>query len=126
MALATAQRPPFDSAGTGSPATDAAGFSIDSGREPYACPMLSKRSLEIIQFVLTLASTCAVVEASRAEASPHDRPGYHVSVPAQREARDRSMSDLARTERKRREAEQQLSRRGAKLGQALTQRQSPV
>jgi hypothetical protein len=88
--------------------------------------LASKRTLEIIQFVLTLASTCAIVEASRAEASLHDRPGYHVSVPAQREARDRSMSDLARMERKRREAEQQLSRRGARLGQALNQRQSPL
>jgi hypothetical protein len=85
--------------------------------------LASKRFLEITQFVLTLASTCAVVEASRAEAPLHARPGYYVSVPAQREARDRSMSDLVRMERKRREAEQQLSRRGAKLGQGLQQRQ---
>jgi hypothetical protein len=81
--------------------------------------LASKRFLEIIQFVLTLASTCAVVEASRAEAPPHAQPGYYVSVPGEREARDRSMSDLVRMERKRREAEQQLSRRGAKLGQSL-------
>ena len=88
--------------------------------------LASKRFLETIQFVLTLASTCAVVEASRAEPPLHDRPGYHVGVPAQRAARDRSMSDLVRMERKRREAEQQLSRRSAKLGRALTHRQLPA
>jgi hypothetical protein len=82
----------------------------------------AKRFLEVIQFVLTLASTCAVVEASRLHAPLHDRPGYYASVPQQREtAGDRSFGDLARVERKRREAEQQSSRRGSALGQALEQ-----
>jgi hypothetical protein len=82
----------------------------------------NKRFLEVIQFVLTLASTCAVVEASRISAPVHDRPGYHSSIPQPREAaRDRSLADLARMERKRREAEQRSSRRGFGQGQALAQ-----
>jgi hypothetical protein len=83
----------------------------------------NKRFLEIIQFVLTLASTCAVVEASRISALPHDRPGWYTSMPQPHEAsRDRSLADLARMERKRREAEQRSSRRSLGLGQALLQR----
>jgi len=84
----------------------------------------NRRFLEITQFVLTFASTCAVVEASRIHAPLHDPPGYHASVPQQREASlDRSIGDLARVERRRREAEQHSSRRGAELGQAYEQRQ---
>ena len=84
------------------------------------------RFLEITQFVLTFASTCAVVEASRIHAHARllERPGYHASVPQQREASlDRSIGDLARVERRRREAEQHSSRRGAELGQAYERRQ---
>jgi hypothetical protein len=84
----------------------------------------NKRFLEVTQFVLTFASTCAVVEASRIHAPLHDRPGYYASVPQQQEASlDRSIGDLARVERKRREAEQHSSRRGVELGQAYEQRQ---
>jgi hypothetical protein len=84
----------------------------------------NKRFLEITQFVLTFASTCAVVETSRIHAPLHDRPGYYASVPQQREASgDRSIGDLARVERKRRETEQHSSRRGFELRQALEQRQ---
>jgi hypothetical protein len=103
-------------------------FSFDSGRELYSCAMLAptaktKRFLEITQFVLTFASTCAVVEASRSHTPFHDRPGYHASVPQQREASpDRSIGDLARVERKRREAEQHSSRRGVELDQAYERR----
>jgi hypothetical protein len=73
---------------------------------------------------LTLASTCAVVEANRIPIAAHDRPGYYTSAPQPREAaRDRSFADLARTERKRREAEQRSSRRNFGLGQELAQRE---
>jgi hypothetical protein len=84
----------------------------------------NKRFLEFTQFVLSLASTCAVVEASRIPEPLHDRPGYHTSIPQPREAAgDRSIADLARADRKRREAEQLSTRRGFELGQALQQRQ---
>ena len=74
-----------------------------------------RRFLEAIQFVLTLASTCAVVETIRIHAPPDNRPGYYASVPLQGQARDdRRLGDLARAERKRRESE---------LKEALEQRQ---
>ena len=84
----------------------------------------TKRLLEAIQFALTFASACAVVDASRIHAAPQQRPGYHASIPQPREAaRDRALSDLARIERKRREAEQSSSRLKFELDQALEQRQ---
>jgi len=46
--------------------------------------------------------------------------GYHASAPLQREAAgDRAFRDLARLDRKRREAEQQASRRGIDSSQAI-------
>ena len=103
-------------------------FSFDSGRGPYLGPMLAakpktQRLLEAIQFVLTFASACAVIETARIQAPLHDRPGYYATVPQPSEARDRRVSDLARADRKRREADQHASRRGAALGEALQQRQ---
>ncbi|HUQ53037.1 MAG TPA: hypothetical protein VM692_12505 [Gammaproteobacteria bacterium] len=87
----------------------------------------ARRFLEMTQFVLTLASACAVVDASRIQTAAPDRPGYHTSVPQPRQAaRDRSLGDLARVERKRREAEQHASRRGLELDHALEQRQLPA
>jgi hypothetical protein len=84
----------------------------------------NNRFLVITPFRLTLVSSCEVVEASRIHAPLHDRPGYHASAPQQREASlDRSIGDLARVERKRREAQQHSSRRGVELGQAYQQRQ---
>ena len=84
----------------------------------------TKRFLELTQFVLTLASTCAVLETTRVYAPLHDRPGYYASAPLEREAQDdRRLGDLARSDRKRREAEQQTSRRRLELGAALEQRQ---
>ncbi len=76
----------------------------------------TKRFLESIQLLLTFVSACAVVETTRIPASPlPDRPGYSASVPRPIDARgDRSLGDLARAERKRREAE---------LQEALEQRQ---
>jgi hypothetical protein len=82
----------------------------------------TRRLFETIQFVLAFASTCAVVEASRVESAPEQRAGYEASVPLHEAARDRSLGDLARVERKRREAEQTASRRGLEL-QVSEQRQ---
>src|SRR5687768_11078276 len=85
-------------------------FSFDSGWAPYAASMLSpspktKRFLETIQVVLSFASVCAVVDASVIQGRTHDAAGYHTGGSPQRGAgADRLISDLARTERKRREA----------------------
>lgn len=66
----------------------------------------TKSLLEKIQVLLTFASFCAVVDATFVAALPHDPTGYYPAGAPQREARgDRLFSDLARTERKRREAE---------------------
>jgi hypothetical protein len=84
----------------------------------------TKRFLELTQFVLTFASTCAVIEASRIHVPLHDRPGYYASAPQPREVSDdRSIDDLARMDRKRREAEQQSSRRGFELAQEAVRQQ---
>jgi len=75
----------------------------------------TKRLYETIQLVLTLVSTCAVVDTMHVHTSPLDRVGYGASMPARSEtSTDRSIRDLARSERKRRESE---------LGAALQQRQ---
>jgi hypothetical protein len=65
----------------------------------------TKRYLETIQVVLSFASVCAVVDASFVRETARDPAGYHAGGSPQGEARaDRLLSDLARTERKRREA----------------------
>jgi hypothetical protein len=79
----------------------------------------TKRSLELVQLLLTCASFCTVLAASGLAAPADQRPGYHAAAPLERDAgRDRRFSDLARFERKRREAEQQASRRGLARGLA--------
>jgi hypothetical protein len=83
----------------------------------------NKRLLDTMQFMLTFASACAVVETARIQAPLHDRPGYYATLPQPSGARDRRLSDLARVERKRREADQHASRRGAARQAALEQRQ---
>jgi hypothetical protein len=84
----------------------------------------TKRFLESIQFVLTFASACAVVETTRIHTPLHDQPSYYASVPQPNDVRgDRLLADLARVDRKRREAEQDTNRRSAALGEALEQRQ---
>lgn len=71
----------------------------------------TKRSIELVQLLLTFASFCTVVAASGLATAAPEHPGYH-AAPLQRDAeRDRRFSDLARFERKRRESEQQASRR---------------
>jgi hypothetical protein len=84
----------------------------------------TKRFLESIQLLLSFASVCAVVETTRIHAPLHNHSGYYASVPQPSGARgDRSLGDLARADRKRREAEQHASRRGARLEVTLEQRQ---
>lgn len=65
----------------------------------------TKRLLEITQIVLTFASVCTVIDACRIDPKPTEHAGYHASQPQRGGVqRDRLLSDLARTERKRREA----------------------
>jgi hypothetical protein len=79
----------------------------------------TKRSLDLIQLLLTCASFCTVLAASGLAAPADQRPGYHAAAPLERDAGpDRRFSDLARFERKRREAEQQASRRSLARGLA--------
>jgi hypothetical protein len=84
----------------------------------------TKRLLETIQLVLTFASTCAVADTLRIELPHHARPGYYAGTsPESEHGGDRRLADLARADRKRREAEQQSSRGGIERQQALEQRQ---
>ena len=72
----------------------------------------SQRLLETIQIVLTFVSVCAVVDATRSLSPPTRPAGYYSALPQQSEhSVDRRLGDLARVERKRREAEQQANRR---------------
>jgi hypothetical protein len=65
----------------------------------------TKRFLEKIQIVLTFASVCTVADASFVQAQPRDAAGYYAGGPRQGEARPNDLiGELARTERKRREA----------------------
>jgi hypothetical protein len=83
----------------------------------------TKRVLEAIQITLTFVGACAVLETSRLP-SPFDaRPGYYAGVPHPgRTFGDRRVGDLARAERKRREAEQRSTRRHIELGNTLAGR----
>ena len=82
------------------------------------------RFLELTQLVLTFVSVCSVVDASRIHSPPDGRPGYYASIPHPHEtSNDRRLGDLARVERKRREAEQHASRRRAELGESVSQRE---
>jgi hypothetical protein len=66
----------------------------------------TQRVLETIQFVLTFVSVCAVVDATRIHSPSERGAGYYARAPQQVETwADRSITDLARAERKRREAE---------------------
>jgi hypothetical protein len=72
------------------------------------------------QIVLGFVSTCAVVDASRIHAPPSHRPGYSAALPLESDSSDRRLSDLARADRKRREAAQLASRRAGELEQVGT------
>lgn len=79
-----------------------------------------KRLLELTQIVLGFVSTCAVVDASRLQAAPQQRPGYSAALPLTSDSSDRRLNDLARAERKRREAAHLASRRAGELEQVGT------
>lgn len=79
-----------------------------------------RRFLEVTQILLGFVSTCTVVDASRIQAAPHDRPGYSAALPLESDSSDRRLGDLARAERKRRETEQLASRRAGALEQIGT------
>jgi hypothetical protein len=65
----------------------------------------TKRFFETIQFVLTFASACAVVDTTRVYALSDSQPGYHAPTPQRSGiSGDRRLADLARSERKRRES----------------------
>jgi hypothetical protein len=79
-----------------------------------------KRFLEMTQIILGFISTCAVVDASRIHGAPYHRPGYSAELPLESDSSDRRLGDLARSDRKRREAEQLASRRAGELEQVGT------
>ena len=81
------------------------------------------RFLEMTQVVLAFIGTCTVVDSSLPDPS-RARPGYFASVPLPSAAVDRRFNDLARSDRKRREAEQLMSRRGGAREVAVAQRQT--
>jgi len=64
----------------------------------------TKRFLEKIQVLLTFASFCAVVDATFVDALPHDPTGYYPAGAPGEASGEKLFGDLARTERKRREA----------------------
>jgi hypothetical protein len=80
-----------------------------------------KRFLEMTQLVLAFIGTCTVVDTTLAQTTP-TRPGFSSSVPLRAANGDRRFNDLARTDRKRREAEQQANRRGAAREAGITRR----
>ena len=66
-----------------------------------------KRFLETIQLLLALASTTAVIDATRAIAAPAEPVGYHATEGGRGEpSRDRRFGDLARLDRRSREERQ--------------------
>ena len=73
-----------------------------------------RRFLEITQIVLAFASVTAVADATHSQAV-HDARSYHGTRGGEDNDADRRFSDLARSERKRREAAQRSSRRGIEL-----------
>lgn len=79
------------------------------------------RLLEITQVVLAFISTCGALDATIPHGT-HPRAGFAASVPLEATGRDRRFADLARTERKRREALQLTSRRSAEEVAAARQR----
>jgi len=65
----------------------------------------TKRFLEMIQIVLSFASVCAVIDATIIDVLPRDPTGYYTSGAPPEARGDRQFGDLARAERRRREAE---------------------
>jgi hypothetical protein len=66
-----------------------------------------KRFLEMVQLLLALASTTAVIDTTRSLAAPAEPAGYHATEGERGEPRgDRRFGDLARLDRKSREERQ--------------------
>ena len=85
-----------------------------------------KRFLEIGQVVLAFASVCAVAAYTRGLAAENG-PGRHFTAPhEEHRAVDRRFNDLARVERKRREAEQRRSRGSAATTAAMDAREYEI
>ena len=84
-----------------------------------------KRLLELTQLLLAFIGTCSVVDSTIPHGT-HQRPGLAASVPLEAGSHDRRFADLARSERKRREAQQLSSRRGAGHELAVKQRDAAV
>lgn len=81
-----------------------------------------KRFLELTQLLLAFVGTCSVVDSTIPQGGSHHRPGFAATVPLEAGSGDRRFADLARTERKRREALQRSSRRAAGSEAAVAQR----
>lgn len=78
----------------------------------------TQRFLEAIQITLTFASVCAIVDATASVSTRERAAGFYASAPHESErSMDRRITDLARADRKRREAEQLANRR--KLASAV-------
>lgn len=84
-----------------------------------------KRFLEMTQVLLAFIGTCGVVNSTVPHGA-HHRPGFAATVPLKASAGDRRLADLARSERKRREAQQLASRRAAGLKIAVARQQANV
>ncbi len=82
-----------------------------------------KRFLELTQLVLAFIGTCTVLDGTVPHGATH-RPGFSSSLPLRATTGDRRFADLARTDRKRREAEQQTSRRAAAREVAVAAKRS--
>jgi hypothetical protein len=84
-----------------------------------------KRFLELTQLLLAFIGTCSVVDSSIPHGANH-RPGFAATVPLEAGSGDRRFADLARTERRRREALQRSSRRAAGTQTAIAHREGAV
>lgn len=101
-------------------------FSRDSAGRFYVGSMPAtnshkKRFLELTQLLLAFVGTCGVADTTIPHGT-HSRPGYSASIPIEATTGDRRFADLARTERRRREALQLASRRPTGNEVAATRR----
>lgn len=84
-----------------------------------------KRLLELTQLLLAFIGTCGVVDSTIAQGT-HHRAGFAATVPLEAASGDRRFADLARTERKRREALHRSSRRAAWKHTAVSRRDAAI
>lgn len=77
----------------------------------------TRRFFDLTQLALSFASVCAVADASCPQSPSRWHSGYYAGLPTENGSfEDRRIGDLARVDRKRREAEQQSLRRRTALG----------